>query len=326
MNMAFKPIVDYTESGEISTAFMIESIEITDDVKITGWRAGDVKISLTKANAQSRLSTSPRPDVTEALKLLPNLETFGFEINYSASQSIESALIFETGTLSKKRRHELKISHEKNQIDTPSNIALPPIETLRKIISKERKLLIIGSAPTLTHHMDFIASFDGDIWALNDAWMHVERHGIKISSAVVTDSRFIRKRYREIAASPCSNLITINTVDLDPIKEKKINAFVLKSLGRDGFSRELGKVYHGCSVFFTALQTACSYELNYESIKCCGILLSPPTSYARIDGSNHMPEYVHAIQLKNARHAMEEIRRFRINFVALDAESNLNYL
>ncbi|WP_137172901.1 hypothetical protein [Massilia sp. HP4] len=326
MNLAFKPIVDYTESGEISTAFMIESIYITDDVKITGWKAGEIKISLTKTNAQPRVSTHLRPDVSESLKLTSKLEVFGFEISYPVSQSIESVLIFEAGAPSRMRRHELKIPHRKTTNTPQGNLVLPEIETLRNIVSKKKELLIVGSAPTLTHHMELIKKFDGDIWALNDAWMHVEQHGIRIDAAVVTDSRFLKKRRSEINSSPCCDLITIDTVNLDPIREKKINAYVLKSLGRDGFSRELGEVYHGCSVFFTALQTACSYTLNYENIKSCGVLLSPPKSYARIDGSNHMPEYVHATQLKNARRAMEEIRKFRINFEALDAESNLNYL
>lgn len=328
MSLDFKPIIEFTESGEVSTAFMIESVKIEENVTITGWKVGDIRISLAKNNAQPNFNTFPRPDVISALGLSANADTFGFEIIYPKPHSAQSALIFEAGAAPGGKRHELTILHGETLPPAANNLSFPALETMASAIEKHEsgKLIIVGSAPTLNSHLDYLKKFEGDIWALNDAWIYLEERGIKVHAAVATDSRFIKKRQNEIKKSLCRNLITIDAVDLTPIAEKQMHAFVMKSLGRDGFSREIGKVYHGCSVFFTALQTACSYSLSYDAIECCAILLSPPTSYRRIDGTSHMPEYVHAVQLKNAQRAMQEIRKFRINFTVLDAESNLNFL
>lgn len=328
MPLDFKPVIEFAQSGEVATAFMIESVDIGENVTVSGWRVGDVRISLGKGAAQPSVTTFPRPDVVSALGLHAAAEISGFQLTYPKPEERESALIFEAVTNLESKRHELRILHREPQHSPSTNLLFPPVDMMNDLMEKHKsgKLIIVGSAPTLGSHIEYLKQYEGDVWALNDAWMYLEERGISVSAAVATDSRFIKKRQTEIKKSACQNLITIDAVDLDPISEKQMRVFVMKSLGRDGFSREIGKVYHGCSVFFTALQSACSYSLNYKFIECCAVLLSPPTSYTRIDGTSHMPEYVHAVQLKNARRAMQEIRKFRISLTILDAESNLNFL
>jgi hypothetical protein len=186
------------------------------------------------------------------------------------------------------------------------------------------QVLIVGSAPTIENYKDQISNFKGEIWSLNDAWFWLEENGISVDKAFITDSRFIKYTYQKIAKTQCSTIVVIDHVNLDLIHGLNKKVYIFRSLGRDGFSLKYGEVYHGCSVFFTALQTAVA--MKYKEISCCGILLYPPSNYQRINGNSVMPEYVHSIQLNNVKKAKYQLDRLMIALNVFEPESNLNFL
>jgi hypothetical protein len=186
------------------------------------------------------------------------------------------------------------------------------------------QVLIVGSAPTIENYKDQISNFKGEIWSLNDAWFWLEENGISVDKAFITDGRFIKHTYQKIAKTQCSTIVVIDHVNLDLIHELNKKVYIFRSLGRDGFSLKYGEVYHGCSVFFTALQTAVA--MKYKEISCCGILLYPPSNYQRINGNSVMPEYVHSIQLNNVKKAKYQLDRLMIALNVFEPESNLNFL
>ncbi len=192
------------------------------------------------------------------------------------------------------------------------------------LLEKKHRILIVGSAPTLPKYIEKIKTFDGECWALNDAWFWLEKNYIKVSLAFITDSRFINQSIAKIESAHCNHIVTINSVNWAKLQELKKNILVLKSIGRDGFSIRPGEVFHGCSVFFTALQTA--FNLGATDISICGVLLSPPGKYMRINGTKGTPEYVHEIQLRNAKKAFDLLEKFDIKTTIFEPESNLNYL
>lgn len=185
-------------------------------------------------------------------------------------------------------------------------------------------VLIVGSAPTVERYREVIRNFPGERWALNDAWFWLENNGIDVNAAFITDNRFLQKSRSKIGDACCQNIVVIDRVDLESIRNLKKTVYIFKTLGRDGFSPRYGEIYHGCSVFFTAVQTA--FALKYPKIAVCGVLLPPPGRYVRVDGSRSMPEYVHAIQMKNARHIIRNLARFDVSLDVFEPESNLNFL
>lgn len=189
---------------------------------------------------------------------------------------------------------------------------------------KAQDVLIVGSAPSIERYREQIKKATGECWALNDALFYLEKHKISVEKAFITDARFIKKAISTIIQSKCSIFITIDTVPLDLIKATKKHFLIFKSLGRDGFSTDYGKIFHGCSVFFCALQTAVA--LKYQSITTCGVLFPPPSRYVRIDESKNLPEFVHTIQLNNAHRALTVLRKINLDLKIMEPESNLNFL
>lgn len=185
-------------------------------------------------------------------------------------------------------------------------------------------VLIVGSAPTVNDYLNDITQFDGDIWALNDAWFWLEHNSVQVKKAFFTDTRFVQKSYKKILHSKCRDLITIDRVDIRLIQTLQTHISVFRSLGAIGCSSNYGAVFHGCSVFFSAMQTAIA--LNCRNITVCGVLLPMPGQYVRIDGTKTFPEYVHITQLKTARITLQRIRQLGLNLNILEPESNLNFL
>lgn len=185
-------------------------------------------------------------------------------------------------------------------------------------------VLIIGSAHTVEEHEAQIRAFRGELWALNDAVFWLNKKKVHVDRLFVTDSRFVIKRKGTLSQAKFGHIVTIDRVDWASTDVSKDRITTLHSLGRDGFSREFGAVFHGCSVFFTALQ--CVASLHYAAVTTCGVLLSTPVAYKRIDGTRSLPEYVHNVQIANARSAMKRLRESRISFKCLEATSNLNFL
>ncbi len=185
-------------------------------------------------------------------------------------------------------------------------------------------VLIVGSAPTIKKYLKKIKQFDGEVWALNDSWFWLEKNSVQVDRAYFTDTRFIRKALEKIKQSKCNNLITIDQIELDLIRNLNKNINVFHSLGTIGCSLRYGEVFHGCSVFFTSIQTAIA--MKYDEITVCGVLFPMPGQYTRIDGTQNFPEYVHNIQLKTARITLQRIREIGLKLKVLELNSNLNYL
>lgn len=183
---------------------------------------------------------------------------------------------------------------------------------------------MIGSAPSINDYKSEIANFKGEIWCLNDSWFWLEPSGIKIDKIFITDSRFIEKSKTKIAKSKPSKIFTLDTVNIDPIYSKNHQIVKLKNLGRDGFSMRAGEIYHGCSVFFAAIQVAASSGI--KDISCCGVLFPPPGKYKRIDKSMNMPEYIYPFQLLNAKKMMGKLSELEITLNIFEPESNLHFL
>jgi hypothetical protein len=186
---------------------------------------------------------------------------------------------------------------------------------------RSRRVLITGSAPTLKDHADAIAAWDGEIWALNDSIFWLNERSIHPDCLFVTDPRFMVLRARQLESAHFGRLVTTDKVRLPDIKAP---VTVLEVLGRNGFSTNWGKVYHGCSVLFPALQ--CAFSLGYPHVSTCGILLSPPGLYSRIDGSIHMPEYVFRDQIQNARRARRIFHNDGIALDCFETTSNLRFV
>lgn len=185
-------------------------------------------------------------------------------------------------------------------------------------------VLIVGSAPSVSEHSDYIRSFKGEVWALNDALFWLIDHEIQPDIFFCTDGRFIREKFDALSKTSRLKMVSISSVDIPEQIAKTHDITILPVEGRDGFSTEWGYVYHGCSVFFTALH--CAVALRYKRIQSVGILLSPPGTYRRVDGSVRMPEYVHHIQMRNAILAMSAIRQLGLHFEPLEATSNLAFM
>lgn len=185
-------------------------------------------------------------------------------------------------------------------------------------------VMIVGSAPTIIAEKDRIASFKGDLWALNDALFWLEENGFAPDRLFVNDSRFIRKSLTALRRSPVPSIVMLDRVDTGVVPELGGKITVLETLGRDGFSNDLGRVFHGCSVFASALQ--CAAAMGYRAVSVVGVVFPLPSAYARIDGRATLPEFVHDKQLHNMQRAMGYFRSKGIPVDVAEKTSNLNFL
>ena len=200
-------------------------------------------------------------------------------------------------------------------------------EKLRSVLSGKTEndaVLIVGSAPSVKDHLSDVAAFKGDVWALNDAYFWLLENEIKPEVLFINDTRFVRKRAADLNLLEDPSIVTLHTVDTSEIDAQHPEISRLQVLGRDGFSEELGSVYHGCSVFTTALQ--CAVASGRTRIHIVGVMLPPPMLYSRIDGSVQLPEYVHTHQIRSVRLGMETLRRPTIDYKIYEASSNLQFL
>lgn len=189
---------------------------------------------------------------------------------------------------------------------------------------KGDKVLIVGSAPTIAQHKDLIRKFQGEIWALNDSIAFLREIHRTPDRIFVGDTRFLMKRTDMLQKIQSDEIIVLSTVDTSSLKRVRGTIRVLQSFGRDGFSDDGKKFYHGCSVFFLAAQ--CAVACQYRAISTVGVLFSLPSMYHRIDNSSGTPEYVHHIQLKNAQLAVKRIRERGLFLEVTEPHSNLNFV
>jgi hypothetical protein len=189
---------------------------------------------------------------------------------------------------------------------------------------RSRRVLLVGSAPTLADHLDRLASYDGEVWALNDAAFWCEDNGISLSRVIIADQRFLKKRSHELNRLRCRRIMIKDNLRLTQGQMPEAEVYGVECRGRDGFSDEPGRAFHGCSVAMFAAQ--CAVSEGFSRVDFAGVLLHPPRKYARIDGSRSLPEYVYPVQLNNARLAAENMRARGVSFGALEPDSSINFL
>jgi hypothetical protein len=221
---------------------------------------------------------------------------------------------------------ELILNHKEtqNKSENLDNKFIYAHKFTSRLIKTQGSIMIIGSAPTIEDNLQKIKKHVGECWALNGAWFWLEKNNIKVHKAFITDPRFIKDNYESIKNTICNIIVTIDSIHESCFPKVGKKIYIFKTLGRDGFSKKYEEVYHGTSVFFTALQVA--YNVGYKKITSCGVMFPPPFNYIRINGDSNLPEYVHKYQLKNAHLSLEILRESKVNFYPLESESNLNFV
>jgi len=198
------------------------------------------------------------------------------------------------------------------------------IEPASAILKKKESVTIVGSAPSTKDFLASIKNSNSDIWSLNDAFFFLQDNSISSDYHFITDSRFIASKRNQLLEKPPKNVVSLDSVDLRPLETRDLRVFLLKNLGRDGFSNAPDAAFHGCTVFHVALQVA--FAKKYKKINTVGIMLPPPFKYDRIDGSKTMPEYVYAHQLRNLIEAKLHLSKANIELVPFEKKSLLNFL
>lgn len=293
----------YFEEDVIASGLFIESIEKNDEcIFIRGWCFG-AEITLKNISDDDYIFRKyERNDVASEFNISYEKPGFTLQVNIVDKQldinfrDIEVNIDY--GFLLNNERHI-----EYNEFKPISN-----------------ELLIVGGAPSITSYLENIKEYNGEIWALNDSIFWLEDNGIKVDKLVVADQRFVDKQIEKLPLISCNDLILADYIDLKSINKRQ---FKVKVLGRDGVSERFGEAYHGCTVANLALQTA--RLANYKTINTVGILLHFPTAYERIDGSKTMPEFVHKTQIKNIKNTVHKIRKDRIELIAFEPSSNINF-
>lgn len=213
-----------------------------------------------------------------------------------------------------------------------SNKTLPAADEIVQSPSWERRfptrrknaVTIVGSSETVRHFVHTLRETDGDIWALNDALFWLEEEKISTNALFVNDARFLVKSGDRIHKSEVNEIVVLDKIDKSLTANFGSRLITLKTLGRDGVSLDAGSVYHGCTVFHSALQ--CALASRYRSINIFGVVMPPPTKYRRVDGSETLPEYVHAVQLANIHLGLAAARQRYVKVNIADPHSNLNFL
>ncbi len=208
--------------------------------------------------------------------------------------------------------------------DESGSVAEPSTAAAAPMRRSNGHVMIVGSAPSIAAEKQRIANFKGDLWALNDSLFWLEENGFAAERLFVNDSRFIRKSAEALRRSPVASIVTLDRVDISAIPDLAGKITLLETLGRDGFSNDLGRVFHGCSVFASALQ--CAAAMGYRAISTVGVMFPLPSAYARIDGRATLPEFVHDKQLHNMQRAMGYFRSKGIPVDVAEKTSNLNFL
>ncbi|MPW28743.1 hypothetical protein F9L16_06960 [Agarivorans sp. B2Z047] len=296
---------------------MIESAYIDENhCVITGWSNGDVRDIENLEALSCEIFFYQRPDVAEFLQS-ESKKDFGFELRLDKGTENLDLKIDANKTI--KFCFDTSSSLNDEALGVSSDLLL---KSFRDLPSYSKKVIIVGSAPSAKNHIDYIRSFKGEVWALNDAIFWLEKESIQVSKLFATDQRFFLKSANELRNIHCNVIVSIDTIDTRFFPRK--NVYLFKSLGRDGFSLKSGEVYHGCSVLFTALQYA--YHSRCIELATTGVMLHPPYSYKRIDGSNSLPEFVILSQLKNLRATLSYFRAAGIKLKALEENSNVNFM
>ncbi|WPC74282.1 motility associated factor glycosyltransferase family protein [Vibrio porteresiae] len=300
-NLIDIPTLEPLFVNQNTSGLMIEGARYENDrLILSGWAFGEVKFS-----GEFVLNKINRKDVQDAF----SIEEFdtGFEI---AIDKIDM------------EDFSIKVCESIHNLYFPSESKIEPIDFLN--FSKSRDLLIIGGAPTVEENVDYIKSFEGEIWALNDSIFFLENNEIYPDKLIFTDKRFIRKNIVNLGKIKCTDFFC-NDLSIDmSLKYLGKNIQYFQIAGRDGFCTSGVRLFHGCSVFNAALQLA--YRGRYSSVTSVGVLLNSPKSYSRIDGTRSMPEYVHKSQVYNLTQCKKMLTSIGCKVKGLEFNSTINFV
>jgi hypothetical protein len=185
-------------------------------------------------------------------------------------------------------------------------------------------IMIVGGSPTISDYLKDIRSFSGALWALNDAVFYLESNDVHVDALIVTDERFLEKATGRINKVKCKSIICFDGFSLDYFKGFSGVVYMVKSIGRDGFSEISPNIYHGCTVFYASIQMAAMLE--YKKIVTCGIVFPVPGRYSRVDGSKSMPEYVFPYQVKNLISGLDCLNKKNILIDSFEQNSIIKYV
>ncbi|MAR55729.1 MAG: hypothetical protein CMM93_00960 [Rickettsiales bacterium] len=184
-------------------------------------------------------------------------------------------------------------------------------------------LLIAGSAPSLAEAVPVMESAT-NIWALNDAAFFLKDRAISFDRLFISDRRFIRDRMERLLQLDTCDIATFTQLQPEFPEALRPQLRLWESLGRRGVSLMPGRVYHGCSVFNFAFQVA--LQEGWQRIQIAGVDLPPPPGYTRIDGSQHLPEYVYPYQLETTAKLLRLASDAKVEIDILSPCSNLHGL
>lgn len=298
--------------GDNQVIFCVEGVDFANKdshLIVEGWSSFEMHEHCFEGIAGLNINNVNRADVFESI----GRKAFGFKIIIDICQ-LDAEIDF-TDVISIKVTCNLAAEDVVNNIHKVG----PALTTFED----NQSILIVGSAPSIEKYKASIIEFNGQIWALNDAVFWLESNFIKVDVLVATDNRFFKKNLDKLQSLNCKKLVSIDTALNVDLPQCGLDIYVCHTIGRLGYSHELGRVYHGCSVLFTAIQVASS--LGCTDFCTVGVMLNIPHSYERIDGTKVLPEYVIDTQLQMLRLVCNELRDINCTIHALEPTSNVNF-
>lgn len=175
--------------------------------------------------------------------------------------------------------------------------------------SKDRCFILANGPSLLSHDLSLLAG--EDIISINAAPMALQKHNIKSKFYCVSDPRFLmEEKKKEIFLNQLHDK-DMSLIVRDSVKKylkenlhinKGLdNIFAIRSLGRDGFSKNIYHgFYFGCSTTYLAIQLA--YFLKYSNVYILGLDLNYGfDNYKRFYNEEKVQEFdlLVSVQLSN---------------------------
>lgn len=175
-----------------------------------------------------------------------------------------------------------------------------------------RQIVILGNGPSL-QNMDLTQLQKPILIGLNGSILYTKEKELKDDYYILSDLRFVKdplKMKMLIDHLPLETKLIIRKELLDYIpKELKQKIYVVRSLGRDGFSSDLSKgFYFGCTTVMLGLQLA-NY-LGGTKILLCGVDLRYDPEKPRFykEGKVHSVDNFSCVQIHNIRNSYKLLK------------------
>ena len=182
---------------------------------------------------------------------------------------------------------------------------------------ESRDVVILGNGPSL-NDVDFSKFNNPIIIGLNSSILITKEKQIKNDFYVLTDTRFVSNKEKinhlnNFLERDIPLVIRAELVDLIPNDFEK-NTYLIRSLGRDGFSFDLRKgFYFGCTTVMLALQLA--VYIGGKNIYLCGVDLFYNKEKLRFYKESIPSEVDNfsCVQIHNIRSAFKQLKEKNVN-------------